>query len=458
MQVLPGMTLNVTGSIFLKGALKLVDETSVVASNGFTQFDTGLMQGSGTVLVSVATLHGNLAPGSQNSSCFACLNSRFLPEAATVGTFTFVSAFPVILDSASLYLKALTNGQHDLLVFQGGLVFSGSTTQILVDVLDGSTGTLPFISSPRGITVQTRYVLSARSALYPWQAGCIGLMCPSSCTGGTCAIDPGTGPNTNSLCPASQATSISIMVGPCGDLTLAPGPACNPTCVNGMCNTNIGVCLCNFDAAQSFGWSGTLCDTPWCLSNCGGAAAGTCATGAPFPRCACHAPYSGVTCASLLCQPTCLNGGKCVAGTAVTSVCDCLAGFTGSDCATVVPPGQCPPCGANGQCGGAMTGFSCVCNVGWSGSACNVPICPGFIVGVAANCNGNGLCSGAPTPSCLCSPGWNGTDCAMRVCSSTYCQNGGTCQASGSQLSCACAPGWTGTTCTLRTTTTNAGM
>ncbi len=214
----------------------------------------------------------------------------------------------------------------------------------------------------------------------------------------------------------------------------------------------VSTCSCVLDA-QSFGWTGAVCELPQCAASCNGASSGTCAlaTGATTPSCMCIAPWSGATCSKLQCAPACLNGGTCQLASQ-TAICNCAGQFTGGDCSVAVAAGTCPPCGMHGSCGGTGTNFTCACTSGWAGSACNIPVCAGYIAGVKPSCNGNGVCSSTSgtTPSCQCAAGWGGADCGTEVCSPTYCANGGVCSVStvtGTDPTCACPSQWTGTTC-----------
>ncbi|XP_077868180.1 uncharacterized protein LOC102807407 [Saccoglossus kowalevskii] len=76
----------------------------------------------------------------------------------------------------------------------------------------------------------------------------------------------------------------------------------------------------------------------------------------------------------------CLNGGTCTN----TSVCDCVAGFVGDDCGTVVKCSDDTAC----QNGGTCTSNECVCVTGYAGDNCETATC-----GSDADCQNGGTCT-----------------------------------------------------------------
>ena len=202
-------------------------------------------------------------------------------------------------------------------------------------------------------------------------------------------------------------------------------PICNPSCVNGICNTP-GVCTCNT------GWTGILCNEPICSPSC---INGDCIA---WNMCNCSDCYYGDYCQNFnktceLCQIgnecvfncslNCGVNGECVV-TEFNEQCNCLDGWTGSSCNTPI----CNPSCVNGVCN---TPGVCTCNTGWTGNLCDIPTCSPECV--------YGSCTAPYT--CTCITGYQGSTCLQPICT---CGLHGTCVAPDV---CKCEDGWYGDLC-----------
>ncbi|XP_046395629.1 teneurin-a isoform X3 [Ischnura elegans] len=127
---------------------------------------------------------------------------------------------------------------------------------------------------------------------------------------------------------------------------------------------------------------------------------------------------------STACQNDCSGRGSCYLGK-----CDCIDGYTGSDCSKSVCPVL---CSNHGQYGGGL----CHCEEGWKGSECDVPERDCEV----PDCSGRGRCING---KCRCAPGWKGNACELEDCPDPECGGHGTC--AGGR--CHCKAGWTGHNC-----------
>lgn len=370
-----GVTLTVAGTLKVDhGALALDGTTSSVQAADIVVGPQGLVRGEGILGAGTVSVYGSLSPGSAGVTCAGCATPfDVFPSPVLPGKLEFTG--PTTLSGARVFVKALSQTLVDSLTFSSGLTFAPPMTTFFADIAPSVTGVIPFVNA-NGIT-GAFYAASSRTQPYPWQIGCLAAKCPQPPGVGVPVegpdglevfVNPGTAGSAGAVC--LQPGGVSVLVGSC-----PAGTTCDPSCQRGTCNA-VGVCNCPFDPGRTFGWSGTACDAPFCANNCGGAIAGTCTISAPLPSCVCSAPFTGLFCGSIVCNPQCANGGTCMLGAGNAPLCNCVAGWTGSACSTPVPPGQCPPCGAFGTCGANAT---CVCQPGWSGSACNIPVCPGFV-------------------------------------------------------------------------------
>lgn len=163
-------------------------------------------------------------------------------------------------------------------------------------------------------------------------------------------------------------------------------------CVNGYCHLP-NQCVCRPN------WGGIYCDQDLnlcathrpCLNN------GLCSSVAPNQyKCFCPPGYGGSNCELVLdvcLTEPCLNGGRCVAGSANHQKsnnseasansdqgsdkfeCICHTGWTGQRCETNINAcaQQTNPCGPNGQCvdSDQNGGYQCRCERGFTGPRCD---------------------------------------------------------------------------------------
>jgi Notch-like protein len=140
----------------------------------------------------------------------------------------------------------------------------------------------------------------------------------------------------------------------------------------------------------------------------------------------------------------CQNGGTCVDGVNAYT-CTCPAGYTGTNCETVVDSCNPSPC-ANGTCAGGVGTYTCTCDAGWDGVNCdnNIDDC------VGAPCQNGGTCvDGINAYTCTCPTGYEGMNCETVTdnCASAPCLNGGTCVNDVGTYTCTCATGTAGANC-----------
>lgn len=445
--VLDGKKLTSANFTLSGGALRFNGTGTVVATSKFEQSDASLITGTGVVNSPFSVLRGYVSPGTVASSCSLCTNPWVTDSltSANVGSISFVGAQTSVI-GATIFVKAFANAA-DSLAFVN-LAFLGAVSNIWIYADTGVTVFAPVSYVTLQNTVPP--VVTTEAFGVPWLAAC-----QADCSGQKA---PPLGPpgGAPTLCGSSSgASSLSVIVAPAGgDCINVQAALCNPTCLRGTCGSG-GFCLCPA-SGNGFAWSGAACDVAICPQSCNGAVAGTCSgasSSAMFPSCVCNAPFSGQFCTSLTCSPSCANGGVCELGVGTATTCNCLPGFSGVDCSTIVGASVCPPCGAHGACGGSASNYTCVCNTGWRGSQCQIPICPGYVQGANVNCNNNGVCNSGV---CACASGWSGLDCSIRVCPTNgYCLNGGVCSVSnvtGTDPTCACPPNWTGTFCSISRT------
>jgi len=115
--------------------------------------------------------------------------------------------------------------------------------------------------------------------------------------------------------------------------------------------------------------------------------------------CSCGPNFVGVGCTTpARCPNDCSGNGNCTSGPS-GKVCNCNAGWTGSDCSIALCANN---CNGHGSCNVALIGgnATCACDAGWLGLACEVPNCPN-------NCSGNACVNG----TCICPTGITTPDC-----------------------------------------------
>ncbi|MCP9264872.1 hypothetical protein DINM_023045 [Dirofilaria immitis] len=124
----------------------------------------------------------------------------------------------------------------------------------------------------------------------------------------------------------------------------------------------------------------------------------------------------------------CSRKGQCL------NVCQCDAGYAGSDCSQI----SCLAlrnCSMNGYC---VAPNVCKCFDGWQRQDCSEPTCHSI-----NNCTGHGTC--VSLNECDCEPMFAGVDCSKQMtnCSNINCDNHGLCI----DNECVCETGWTGPFC-----------
>ena len=322
-------------------------------------------------------------------------------------------------------------------------------------------------------------------------AGYFGLECGGECPGGaglpcsghgTCTPDTGTctctvgyaGSSCSIRCPSQNGTVCSgsgacnARTGLCMCTGGSSGPACEfPSCdvtgcVHGVCNATTGLCKCSWSNTTGY-YQGAQCNV--------------CGDGWVGVQCSirCRVGANGAICGG---HGRCAVNGSCLCtGNFAQPACDeCVAGFSGPDCAQACPGCASAPCSGNGRCWDGVAGNNtCTCmsnmtNGYWDGSDCSscafgyagltcTRVCPGFNAGDAVVCSGHGTCH-IVTATCICTEGFAGRSCSM--CAPGYfgplckacpgfaspCSGYGVCSDGGSGSGeCHCVPGRGGAGC-----------
>ena len=101
-----------------------------------------------------------------------------------------------------------------------------------------------------------------------------------------------------------------------------------------------------------------------------------------------------------LATPSCQNGGLCEVANDGSAICDCMPGWSGTDCTT--PVCSVVTCNSHQSCTGPDI---CTCTSGWAGITCQTPTCSPICV------PGQGACTAPNT--CTCSFGFSGSTCSL---------------------------------------------
>ena len=110
-------------------------------------------------------------------------------------------------------------------------------------------------------------------------------------------------------------------------------------------------------------------------------------------------------------EVNCSGNGLCVNGID-SFMCNCSAGYNGSECEMNIDDCLSNPCASTGQCVDGVDSFTCSCDQGYAGQLCETDI--GECEGV--DCSGNGEClDGVGSFSCVCSPGYTGQLCDVVI-------------------------------------------
>ncbi|KAI1888389.1 hypothetical protein AGOR_G00184640 [Albula goreensis] len=164
--------------------------------------------------------------------------------------------------------------------------------------------------------------------------------------------------------------------------------------------------------------------------------------------CDCLPGFTGSNCESDIneCDSApCQNGGICTDGLG-DFLCECQPGYPGSQCEAEVNECSSNPCVNNGICVDEVDQFTCSCRDGYTGVHCELEIdeCQ------SNPCLNKGLCEDLKGGyTCTCAQGFAGDICEINVneCSSAPCWNGGTCSDAINDFVCQCPSGYTGRLC-----------
>ncbi|KAH0618333.1 hypothetical protein JD844_017436 [Phrynosoma platyrhinos] len=210
----------------------------------------------------------------------------------------------------------------------------------------------------------------------------------------------------------------------------------------------------------------SLCakDGPRCLSNscqkvseCRGGAATATSTAAKEGACHCpDVPLGDITtedCAQTVSDPCasspCLHNATCAsAAGSLSFTCNCLMGYTGTTCETVISTCDLHFCRHGGTCQKDPDGPTCLCAEGYTGIYCETDLdeC------LSNPCLNGAICKDRISGyACYCVPGYQGKHCDLEVneCVSDPCLNGATCLNLIGKYNCLCPLEYTGINCEL---------
>ncbi|XP_060571839.1 fibropellin-3-like isoform X2 [Ruditapes philippinarum] len=145
----------------------------------------------------------------------------------------------------------------------------------------------------------------------------------------------------------------------------------------------------------------------------------------------------------------CHNGAICRSWDNDRYSCDCLSGFTGSNCETDIDECMSSPCQNGGACIDEVDAFYCKCDSAYPGDYCEIDL---YNSCAASPCQGNGTCTQEENGyNCTCPPGIVGLNCEAELdeCASDPCKNAGTCEDRLDGYNCTCQVGYTGKDCEI---------
>ena len=184
-----------------------------------------------------------------------------------------------------------------------------------------------------------------------------------------------------------------------------------------------------------------------------------------------HGLNSSLSACNLCLTSPCKNQGTCVQTSPSSFECDCLEGFTGSDCAQNVDECSSPTtaCLNGGQCADLFGSYQCNCSgTGYTSSRCEVNVDECLLNN--GGCLNGGVCVDSPgSHSCNCSgTGYQGefcqdniNECQVAEASGTtvLCYFGGRCIDSPGSYSCNCTgTGYEGSDCRIDTDECSASV
>ncbi|KAK3091097.1 hypothetical protein FSP39_017083 [Pinctada imbricata] len=239
---------------------------------------------------------------------------------------------------------------------------------------------------------------------------------------------------------------------------------CKPGYTGETCQTDLDECTMNPDGCFynstcknmeneytctcQYGFSGDHCQKTIDLCDTDGCPNGICYSDYNTFKtvCVCEAPYELDNAGKCTLMDPC-EGVNCVNGSCSNGMCNCIAGFTGSQCQHNIDECASMPCGMNGQCMDMVNSYDCQCNSGFTGTNCetNIDDCPG-------SCdltNTDRREDRVNECRCICKPGYTGVNCTDTVdeCMSYPCQHGATCIDGDNDYTCNCTEGWDGKNC-----------
>ncbi len=126
--------------------------------------------------------------------------------------------------------------------------------------------------------------------------------------------------------------------------------------------------------------------------------------------------------------------------------CQCVPGYSGTQCQTQINECASTPCMNSGVCTDYLNSYSCTCANGFTGVRCqtNINEC------ASTPCLNGATCVDAINSfTCKCAPGYSGIWCQTEIneCASNPCANGGTCADQINGHLCTCIAGYSGNRC-----------
>ncbi|XP_021706793.1 protein crumbs isoform X1 [Aedes aegypti] len=175
--------------------------------------------------------------------------------------------------------------------------------------------------------------------------------------------------------------------------------------------------------------------------------------------CSCKTGFSGALCDIPFCQlEECQNGAICMTNDENVPVCRCIPGYTGRLCEIEIDECESMPCFNGGRCIDFINDYKCNCTgTGFEGKNCEIDIDECYELRI--NCGGRGSCINTRGSfKCQCDEGMCGKECAQVdpcIQNPNLCQNGGECIEDCDKehrYYCNCTVGFTGINCSEQAT------